>query len=427
VYPRHRLDVRGRDLLHALAACVAARAPGRDAARAARAWGAPAEEAVVCLSVRTGFDLLLEALALPEGSDVLLTAVTHPELPRIARRHGLRPVPVDLDLDTLGPGAHELEQALGPQARVLVVSHLFGARVELDPLVALARRHGLLLVEDCAQSFRGPGDAGDPRAEVTMASFGPIKTCTALGGALLRVRDARVRERMLALQADWPVQRRLAYAARVLKFVGLTLVSHPALFGVLFRLAPRLGIDLDEALVRMVRGFAPAPGEETTAAGRSAFRERFHKRPSAPLIAVLARRLERFDACRLARRADLGADMAARLPATLYHPGRRAHGHTHWVFPVVAAEPERLVSGLRRRGFDASRGTSSIVAVAPPEDRPDLAPRRSAALLAGAVFLPVYPELPERAVAELLTTLAELEREQAPRVAEHAEVEAEPL
>jgi perosamine synthetase len=409
------LDLRSRDALYALAASVTARRrPGGDEERAAGAWGAPAGETVVCLSVRTGFDLLLEALALPPGSEVLLSAVTHPELARIVRRHGLRPLPVDLDLDTLSPSPADLERAAGPQARAIVVAHLFGGRADLEPAARLARERGLLLIEDCAQSFRGPGDCGDPRADVSMVSLGPIKTATALGGALLRVRDPVLRERMVELQRSWPVQRRRAYALRAVKYLALTIAARPAVFGLLFALSRRIGLDLDDLLVRSVRGFSPAPGAETTSAGREAFGRRFHLRPSAPLLAMLVRRLERFDGARLARRAAVGARVAAGLPGTLHPPGRRGLDPTHWVFPVTAGDPEGLIAGLRRRGFDASRGTSSIVAVSPPGDRPDLSPVRGAAMLASAVFLPVYPELDDRDVGRLLEALAALERKEAP-------------
>ena len=78
---------------------------------------------------------------------------------------------------------------------MILVAHLFGSRVDLAPLA----RPGVLLVEDCAQSFRGPGARGDPPADVSLFSFGSIKTATALGGALVRVEDAALRARMREL------------------------------------------------------------------------------------------------------------------------------------------------------------------------------------------------------------------------------------
>jgi dTDP-4-amino-4,6-dideoxygalactose transaminase len=83
--------------------------------------------------------------------------------------------------------------------------------------------------------------------------------------------------------------------------------------------------------------------------------------------------------------------------------------HSYWVFPILAEEPERVIAGLRRAGFDATQG-QSMCAVAPPPDRPERAPHNAANALAKIVFLPNYPELPEpaaRKMAEVVLRTAE--------------------
>ena len=101
-----------------------------------------------------------------------MSAITHPDMVRIVEAHDLRPIPVDIDCDTLACRIDVLERALTPKTRLLVVAHLFGGRMSLAPLADVTRRDGLLLVEDCAQAFRGPADAGDALADVSLFSFG---------------------------------------------------------------------------------------------------------------------------------------------------------------------------------------------------------------------------------------------------------------
>ena len=72
-------------------------------------------------------------------------------------------------------------------AKVLIVAHLFGCRLQFDHLVDAAHEAGLIVVEDCAQAFNGRGYPGHPKSDVVMFSFGPLKNATALGGALVRV------------------------------------------------------------------------------------------------------------------------------------------------------------------------------------------------------------------------------------------------
>ena len=140
--------------------------------------------------------LLLASLDLPPKSEVLITALTIPDMVRIIKDHDLVPVPLDLDLDTMGPQLDVLRRAITPATKAIVVAHLFGGRVPMEPILALAREHGLLVIEDCAQAYTGSEFRGHAEADASMFSFGPIKTATALGGAVIRVRDDRLLDRM---------------------------------------------------------------------------------------------------------------------------------------------------------------------------------------------------------------------------------------
>jgi len=119
--------------------------------------------------------------------------------------------------------------------------------------------------------------------------------------------------------------------------------------------------------------------------------------------------LQRFDHRRLDARARLGERVAVSLPSFVLHPGGSALDRTHWLFPVLTVDRAGMVASLRRAGFDAATATSSIAAIAPPPDRPELAPHAAQRMIDRAVFLPVYPELGERDVERLLTAVAQAE------------------
>lgn len=401
MYPRHRFDICARDLLFGSLACLWAwRRYPEDVVRMCSAE----DDGLVCLSVRSGFDLLLRALAFPAGSELLLSAVTHPDMVRIIERHGLRAVPVDLDLETLTPRAAAFERAVSPRTRAVLIAHLFGGRVDLGPIADFAREHDLLLFEDCAQAFRGPHDTHQPLADVSMFSFGSLKTATALGGALLRVRDPVILRRMSEEQEGWPVQRRHAYFGKLLKFLCLILISNPVAYGLVFRACDLLDRDFDAVVNGAARSFAPRDR-----AGRGGAREadeeffaRIRRRPSAPLLTLLARRLRTLDAARITRRALSGERVARRLPRNVVHPGRLSADRTHWIFPVLAPDPENLISTLRREGFDASRATSNISVVEASAESSELAPAEAIRMVSNVVFLPVYPELPDEALRHLV-------------------------
>jgi len=401
LYPRHRLDISVRDLLFGLSACLWAlrrRRLGREVIRACMRG----EDVLVCFSVRSGFDLLLGALAETPGGEVLVSSVTHPDMVRIIEERGLRAVPVDLDAATLEPRLDLLEEALSPRTCAVVVAHLFGGRFDLEPVAAFARRHGLLLVEDCAQAFRGPWDIGEGVADVSMFSFGSIKTATAVGGAVLRVRDHGLLAEMRRVQGGWPVQGRAHYAGRLLKALSLVLLGRPLPYGILARICELTGQDLDGLVNGTVRAFPESTGATEALLGK------IRHQPSAPLLALLARRLRDFDETRISRRAAAGECVTRHLPTSVTHPGELALSRTHWLFPALVFDPEGLISALRRRGFDASRVTSSIAPVPAPPDLPQLVPENANRMMSQVVFLPVYPELPEEVLERLADAVQEV-------------------
>ena len=110
-------------------------------------------KALIALSVRSALDLYLRAIALPIGSEVIVSAITHPDMVEILRYHGLKPVPVDLDFDSAAPDARDIRRASSASTRAVLIAHLFGALVQIDPIAAVCRERGWLLIEDCAQAF----------------------------------------------------------------------------------------------------------------------------------------------------------------------------------------------------------------------------------------------------------------------------------
>jgi dTDP-4-amino-4,6-dideoxygalactose transaminase len=392
--PRNQIDIGWLDLLFGLAACSW---PGRrvTAQQQVEAAWPPGGGNLASLSVRTGFDLLLEALDWPRGSEVLVSAVTIRDMARIVEEHGFVPVPVDLDMASLSLKASHLEGAITPNTKAILVAHLFGSRVPLDDVSALARQHGLLLIEDCAQSFAGLDYHGHPGSDVCMFSFGPIKTNTALGGAILRVKNRALLARLRDRQAHYSAQSRWFFFKRLCQYAALKLVINPLVFGVFVGLCRLAGRSHDAVISAAVRGF---PGPD--------FFTKIRQQPSYPLLALLQRRLSRFDPARIERRKAV-ADRAIALMPAVPRPGATAAHHSHWIFPILAIAPERLIQHLWREGFDATRGASSLYTVEAPDSHADLSPREARQAMQKVVYLPIFAGTTDRDLRRLARVLAE--------------------
>jgi len=382
---RLRLDIGLGDLLRAVTLGLTRRDREAEERGVLEAWHGP-RPAGVFLSVRSALDLLLEALALPAGSEVLMSALTIPDMVELVRAHGLQPVPLDLDPLTgrVDPGS--LASAIGPRTRVLLVAQLFGDLAPLDELRDAIGERDVLLVEDCAQSFGGPaGYAGSPLADACLFSFGTIKTTTALGGAVAGVRDGSLFERMKELEGRRPVQSTLNFLRRVGAAAGLRLATGPRVYPLLCGLARALGVDFEGSLVRSSRGFVG-----------DGWLERTRLRPCCALLAFMRLRLGNFDRVALERRRANGRELSRRLSQAVVSPGAEEN-HEFWLFPVHTADPAHLRDALRAAGFDSSAGHS--LAVVPACDERGNEGARE--LLEGLVFLPAYAAVPEAELERL--------------------------
>src|SRR6266478_6538332 len=398
MYPRKQLDVRWRDLACAAFHCVFRR---RIRAKEAEVEGmfAPGYPVLSAFTVRTGFDLLLGALEFPGGSEILMTALTIPEMVNIAKHHGLVPIPLDIEGGTMAPEISTIESAITERTRAIVVAHLFGTRVPMGPVIELAKKHGILVIEDCAQAFTGPDYTGHPETDMAMFSFGSIKTMTALGGALLRVKDADLLRKMRILQRIHPAQTRKQFAGIVLTHVMLKLFTLPLLFGMFYRGCKLFGADF-ETVIAKVRGL----DEED-------WLKEIQWQCSYPLLALLAHRLRTFNAGRLKQRVSAAEEFAKTLPWKISYPGDHAEFHSFWVFPILVEARERFMAELHRRGFDGTASGSALAVIEPPAVRENREPEKTRELYRKLLYLPVYPKVPARERKRLSKEIAQISKD----------------
>jgi len=352
-------------------------------------------ETMTAFSVRSGFDTLIQALGLEEGDEVVFSALNVKGMITVARKAGLVAVPLDLDVDHMAPTAEQLQRVITPKTKLLVVAHLFGTRLDLTPIFALAREHGLVIVEDCAQAFNGRGYPGHPMSDVALYSFGPIKTATALGGALVRVRDRDLLRRMRDIQAAYPVQKNSRQLKRVVQFAGLKIVTSRLVLGLLYRFYAALGRSYEDELANRARDVAPL----------GKVKQRRYQ-PSAGLLALMARRLYRFSEDSVAARAAAGRQLRDLIGDAVVMPAQANDHHDYWVFPILVDNPKSVMNALRARGFDAADLPRSQT-VAAPQGRELFEPRTAAQVLSDLLVLPCYPDMP---TAELVRQ-ADLVRE----------------
>jgi dTDP-4-amino-4,6-dideoxygalactose transaminase len=137
-----------------------------------------------CVACNSGTDALylaLRALNIGPGDEVITSPFTFIATAEVISAVGATPVFVDIDIDTFNLDITGLEAAITPRSRAIIPVHLFGRPVDMGPLLDIASRHQLAVVEDCAQAT-GATWQGKPvgsLGQVGCFSFFPTKN---LGG-----------------------------------------------------------------------------------------------------------------------------------------------------------------------------------------------------------------------------------------------------
>ncbi|MFO7260976.1 MAG: DegT/DnrJ/EryC1/StrS family aminotransferase [bacterium] len=163
--------------------------------------------AVACASGTDALLLVLKALDLEPGDEVIVPAFTFFASAGAIWNAGLRPVFADIDPATFNVDPASVRAAITDRTRAIVVVHLFGQMADMPALEAIAREYGLALIEDAAQAFgarQRQGEVWRMAGTVGTAgcfSFFPSKNLGAFGdGGMVVTRDAALAERVRMLR-----------------------------------------------------------------------------------------------------------------------------------------------------------------------------------------------------------------------------------
>lgn len=158
-----------------------------------------------CVGVGNGLDALmlaLKALGIAEGDEVIVPSNTYIATALAVTYVGAKPVFVEPDIRTYNIDPTKIEAAITERTKAIMPVHLYGQPCDMEPIMAIARKHKLLVLEDCAQAhgatYKGQkiGSFGDAAG----FSFYPGKNLGALGDAGATVsNDAALVEKVRAL------------------------------------------------------------------------------------------------------------------------------------------------------------------------------------------------------------------------------------
>src|SRR5579859_1457178 len=176
-------------------------------------------QAEFAVGVNTGtsaLHLALLAAGLGAGDEVITVPFTFVATAAAIMYTGARPVFVDIDPASFNIDVSRIEAAITPRTRAILPVHLYGQPADMDPIIEIARRRGLVVVEDAAQAHAAEykGRRAGSLADIACFSFYPGKNLGAYGEGGAVTTDNPDYARQIRLLRDWGADKKYHHQLR---------------------------------------------------------------------------------------------------------------------------------------------------------------------------------------------------------------------
>lgn len=140
---------------------------------------------VSCANGTDSIEILLEAYGIKTGDEVIVPAISWISTSEAVGRTGAKPVFVDVDKDTLLMDVSKIEEKINSNTKAIIPVHLYGNAMNMEAIMAVANKHNLIVIEDCAQSHEAAynGKMVGTFGHAASFSFYPGKNLGAYGDA----------------------------------------------------------------------------------------------------------------------------------------------------------------------------------------------------------------------------------------------------
>ncbi|MFA7083357.1 MAG: DegT/DnrJ/EryC1/StrS family aminotransferase [Arcobacteraceae bacterium] len=158
--------------------------------------------ATTCANGSAALDIAIKALELQKDDEVIMPSFTIISCAQSLVMQGITPVLIDSDLHTFNMNVEEIEAKITPKTKAIMMVHIYGLTVDIDPILALAKKYNLKIIEDAAQmhgqEYKGKkcGSFGD----ISIFSFYPNKHITTGEGGMVLTNDEHLDKRAKSLR-----------------------------------------------------------------------------------------------------------------------------------------------------------------------------------------------------------------------------------
>lgn len=151
----------------------------------------------------TALHLALVSLSIGKGDEVLVSTLTNMATFFAVIYQGAKPIPIDIEKDTWDLDPNLLESKITARTKAILVVHLFGHPVDMDPVISIAEKHNLFVIEDCAEAHGATykGKKVGSISDVGCFSFYANKIITTGEGGMLTTNNSGLAKKAQSLKS----------------------------------------------------------------------------------------------------------------------------------------------------------------------------------------------------------------------------------
>lgn len=300
------------------------------------------DQAVSFNSGRSALYAILKAFGIGPGDEVLLQAFTCVAVPNSIRWTGAMPIFVDID-QTYNIDPSDMKKKITKHTKAIIIQHTFGIPAKLDTLLAMAKHHRLLVIEDCAHCLGGAvrgkklGNYGD----AAFFSFGRDKVVSSVFGGIAII-GKRYKLQKKKLKA---IQRQLSLPSYFWIFQQLV---HPIFFSIIL---PSYTMGVGKVLLVLLQKFRllsfPVYELEKYGGKPQVFPQRY---PNA-LAVLLLKQLEKIQRLNTMRRENADAYCKALGSSSLIRVPSIHAGSFYLRYPIETEYRDTIRQKAKKKGI----------------------------------------------------------------------------
>ena len=337
----------------------------------------------------------------PKGTEIIMPPITIKPIYDVILSLGLKPVFVDIDLDTLCFDPEKLSKAITPKTKAILITYLYGVLPNLNKMMRLCKERDLFVIEDFSQCLNGKigekktGSFGD----VGVYSSSSTKTLDTYGGGLIVCDDDQIYDALKVNQTSLKAPSRLDLIKKIItNFIRNFATQRGVFHFIVFPLIKFLEKRKPNSTVKHL-------GERNHNMISHLPKEWFCSYTSlqAKMGIKMLSKVKQQDKTRL----NNVASIKSKIPNLRTPIGCSGAQNVYWQLKGYFVDPSKVRLQLQKKGVDVS--TTSLVKISTLTSYPYQGKTPNADYLySNALFIPAYPSLKENDIEHMSTQLNEL-------------------